>query len=303
MPKKPVIDIDPELLRRSAKAELHASEQAWAHIDSESTGHIPTILKTLTREEPYAWAIMTQVQPDGSILLPVHTTLDGIEEMYRMIRGHSDVLSAEALLDVRGQWYVLLETISRNRVKETGAEGEHEMVLLLPVTQGPGITGELCWVKVDRAALGKDGPPTPEEKAPLQLRRELRVLHDQYLDALRAGDVDALLALFGSGAQSAIRDYVDDTGTLTSLDDIEGHRAHYQAFFDLYEVRSAELLQRVVQDWYVFAEARLEVVARAGEEQGNTLAFHTATLFVPGREDRWIVQIGHGTDPARVPAS
>jgi hypothetical protein len=246
---------------------------------------------------------MTQVQPDGGILLPVHTTRDGIEEMYRVIRGHSDVLSAEPLIDVRGQWYVLLETVARNRVKETGEETEREMVLLLPVTQGAGITGELCWVRVDRAALGKDGPPTPDEKSPLQLRRELLALHDQYLDALRAADVDALLALFSSGAQSAIRDYVEDTGTLTGLDDIEGHRAHYQAFFDFYEVRSVALLQRVVQDWYVFAETRLEVVARLGEEGGNTFAFHTATLFVPGREDRWIVQIGHGTDLSRVSAS
>jgi len=58
-----------------------------------------------------------------------------------------------------------------------------------------------------------------------------------------------------------------------------------------------------VQDWYLFAEVRVEVLVRAGEEQGNTLAFHTATLFVPGKEDRWIVQIGHGTDLARVSAS
>lgn len=299
---KPVIDIDPDLLRRSAEAERHASEQAWIHINAESTGHVPTILETLTLDEPYAWAIMPQAQPDGSIVLPVQTTRDAIEQTYRMVRGHSDVLGAEALVDVRGQWYDLLETVSRNRVKETGVESEHEIVLLLPVTQGAGITGELCWVRMDRSSLGKASLPMSEKK-PLQVRRELLALHDRYLDALRAGDVDALLALFSNGAQSAIRDYVDDTGTITGLDDVDGHRTYYQAFFDLYEVQSAELLQRVVQDWYLFAEARVEVVPRAGEEQGNTLAFHTATLFAPGREDRWIVQIGHGTDLARMSSS
>ena len=297
MPTKRVIDIDPDLLRRSAAAGLHAFEQAWTHIEKESTGHVPTILETLTAEAPWAWAIMSHAQPDGSIALPIHTTFEGIEEMYRMIRGHSDVISSEPLLDVRGEWYVMLECVAKNRVKTTGEETERQMVLLLPVTQGSGITGELCWVKMDRDHLGREGA-VPEGLSPLQMRRDTLALHDRYLEALRANDSEAMLATFSPGIQSALRDYVLDTGTLVGLDDIEGHRDHYKAFFDAFEVKSADLLQRVVQDWYMFAETRLEVVARGGERRGETLAFHTGALLVSGKNGRFIVQIGHGTDLA-----
>ena len=296
---KPVVDIDPELLRRSAQAQPHAFAESWDHISKETTGHVPTILATLIPEGPWAWAIMTYAQPDGSISLPVHTTYEGITEMYHMIRGASDVLGAEPIVDVRGTWYAFLEVVSRGRSRSTGEEQEHEMLLVLPVTTGPGITGELAWVKADRTRLGKD-LPLAEPKSPLELRRHMLRLHDELLDAFRVGDASGMAAVFSAGCQSAVRDYVEDTGTITGLDDLEGLRNHYQAFFDRFDVASVEVLQRVIQDWYLFAEVRVEVVARSGAEQGKTLAFHTATLFVPGREDKFIVQIGHGTDLARL---
>ena len=101
---KPVIDVDADLLRETAAAQLHAAAEGWNHVKLESTGHIPTILGTLVPEGPWAWAIMTHTQPDGSIVLPVHSSYKGIEEMYKMIRGHSDVLSSDPILEISGEW-------------------------------------------------------------------------------------------------------------------------------------------------------------------------------------------------------
>ena len=236
---KPVIDIDPELLRRSAQAQRHAFTESWDHISKECTGHIPTILATLIPDGPWAWAIMTYAQPDGSITLPVHTSYEGIEGMYHIIRGASDVLGAEPIVDVRGTWYAFLEVVSRGRSKSTGEEQEHEMILVLPVTTGPGITGELAWVKADRTRLGKD-LPLAAPKSPLEMRRHMLRLHDELLDAFRVGDASGMAAVFSAGCQSAIRDYVEDTGTITGLDDVGGLVGHYEAFFDRYEVRSVD---------------------------------------------------------------
>jgi hypothetical protein len=302
VPTKPAIDIDPDLLRGSAAAQLHAAAEGWNHVNLESTGHVPTILKTLVPEGPWAWAIMTYAQPDGSIALPVHTSFDGIEEMYKMIRGHSDVVRVEPILEIRGEWYSFHEDIATSREKATGTVTEREMVLVLPVTSGPGITGELAWVRMDRALLGKD-LPLAEPKSPLEVRRHMLGLHDQFLDALRRNDAAGMTATFSEGCQSALRDYVDDTGTITGLDDLGGLQSHYEAFFDTYQVRTVDILQRVIQDWYLFAEVRVEAVRRADKARGRPLAFHTASLFVPGKEDKFIVYIGHGTDIADQPAS
>ena len=43
-----VIDIDPNLLHRSANAALHAANQAWTHIDGETKDDIPALHETLT---------------------------------------------------------------------------------------------------------------------------------------------------------------------------------------------------------------------------------------------------------------
>jgi hypothetical protein len=56
-------------------------------------------------------------------------------------------------------------------------------------------------------------------------------------------------------------------------------------------------MDRIVQDDYVFAELRFTVRSRAS---GETLAFHMAEFFVPGRDARFTVRVGHGTDPAPV---
>jgi hypothetical protein len=292
---KPAIDIDPELLRSSAAAGLHSHAQVSDHLAKEETGHIPTILGTLVPGGPWAWAIVPFTQADGSFDLPLQTTYEGIEEMYGVIRGHSDVLGTEVLAEVRGTWFVFAEAYSHMRVKETGEEHAFENVLMLPTTSGPGITGEIAFWNMGRDKLGKDLALAPE-LSPLDMRRNLIELHDAYLAGLRAHDPDAMVRSFSPGAKAGIRDYVDDTGTLVHLDGLDGMRRHHQAFSDLYDVQAVDVLERVAQHWYLFAEVRIEAIARTGDRAGERVAFHTGELFIPGRENKFMVQLGHGTD-------
>ena len=61
------------------------------------------------------------------------------------------------------------------------------------------------------------------------------------------------------------------------------------------EIVGVDLLQRVAQEWYMFAELRLVVRLRA---TGEAISFNTAEFFVPGKDGRFIIRVGHGTDPA-----
>jgi len=294
---KPAIDVDPELLRQSAAAQLHAYAEVADHLAKEETGHIPTILGTLVPDGPWAWAIAPFPQPDGSVDIPLKTTYDGIEEMYALIRGRSDVLHTEILSEVRGTWFVFAEAYSHMRDKATGVEEPFENVLMLPVTNGPGITGEIAFWNMGRDKLGR-GLDLAPELSPLDMRRQLVSLHERYLDGLRSNDAEVMLEVFSPSVRSAIRDYVDDTGTLVLLDDLDGIRRHQQAFFERYQVVAVDVLARAAQHWYLFAEVRIEAVARDGELAGRRVAFHTGQLFIPGRENRFMVQLGHGTDVA-----
>ena len=122
--------------------------------------------------------------------------------------------------------------------------------------------------------------------------------HDRFLKALLVGDLDGVLGTIHDRAASAVRDYVMETGTLTSLVGLKDHADYFGAFFDKFEVVSAEPLYRVAEDWYVFAEVRLTAEVKSGPEAGKSVAFHTAEFHVPANDGRFVARIGHGTDLA-----
>jgi hypothetical protein len=243
---------------------------------------------------------MPEIREDGGVQIPIATTLEQIADWYRLTRTRSNVLGFEPLVEVRGSWYTFQEGMSIGWVPATAQRGETETIALFPVTTSTGITGELAWWRMDRAALGPSVDVGPEAPAltELALRRELLARHDRLLDAFGAADVDGILAACSEKVQSAVRDYVDDTGTLVGLHGPAEHRRHYAALFERYEVERVDLLARVVQPWYVFAETRWTVRPRTAGGAGSSIAFHTAEFLIPAADGRFIARVGHGTDPA-----
>jgi ketosteroid isomerase-like protein len=292
------IDADPELLRITAEGSAHAYEQSSIHIDAEIEGALEPLIETLTPDGPYAYTILPEVRQDGSVSLPILTTREEIADAYAMIRGYSDLLSVSALTEVRGSWYTFQDNISRTRVKETGETSATQTLGLFPSGRGEGITGELIWVRVPRAALGAPAGTSDASDDETFVRERLFDRHERYLDALRAADVDAVLDDLHDGVASAIRDYVDDTGTLTTLEGKGAHRAYYEALFDKYEIRSVVPLHRVTDQWYVFAELRVEATSHSRGADAS-VAFHTAEFFMPSNDGRFIARIGHGTPPVQ----
>src|SRR5262249_36824420 len=158
-------------------------------------------------------------------------------KVYAMIRGASDLLAVIGLTEIRGAWYTFQHNISRGRLKGSDVVGTHETLALFPSGLGPGITGELVWVRVPRSALGTRGEASAPSD-PLMAREQVYNQYSRYLEALRANNVEAVLDALHDRVASAVRDYVNDTGKLTELEDKDWHRSYYGAFFDKYEVRS-----------------------------------------------------------------
>jgi hypothetical protein len=295
----PVIDTDPELLQRSAEVALHAAEETWIHIRAEfaaADGDYDKLMATLRAQGPYGYTIQPQINGDGTVRAPILTTREEIRTAYEQVRGFSDLLSSESLIELRGTWYTFQEAISVGHIKGAPkpTAGSH-IIGLFPVGTESGITGELIWPWVPREMLGKGSAPAEPAPDSIRLRRDLLARHDSYLAGLAAADVDAMLETMHEDVQSGVRDYVAGTGSLNHLVGKPANREYYAALFDTFEILSVDLLDRVVQDWYVFAEVRMTVQPRAG---GPRLAFHTAEFYVIANDGRFFVRIGHGTDPA-----
>jgi hypothetical protein len=293
------IDVDPKKLEVVAATSAHAYVQGITHVDAEIAARDPSnlgpLVGTLAAAGPYAYTLIPEVRADGSVRLPIFTTRDEIHEAYQFIRGASDLLEVVGLTEIRGTWYLFQDNISRGRRKGGDVVNNNETLALFPSGEGPGITGELVWLRVPRERLGAPDEIDVIDDDPLLARRQVYEQHARYLSGLRAGDIDAVLDVLHDGVGSAIRDYVDDTGTLVELTGKDAHRSWYERLFEKYEVRSIQPLYKVIEDWYVFAELRITVTPRAG---GGTRAFHTAEFHMPAKDGRFIARVGHGTEPA-----
>jgi hypothetical protein len=295
-----VMNVDSQLLRQGIVASEHAFEQTKIHIDAEIAGVIPALMDTLTPEGPYAYTIMPEVRPNGTVKLPILTTREEILEAYKMIRGYSNLTSVISLTEIRGDWYTFSDNISRAEVKSTGERSATQTLGLFPSGRGRGITGELIWVRVPRAALGgrhQQAAAAKQDREDVYVREDVFLLHERYMEALRNADVDGVLDTLNDDVASAVRDYVNDTGTLTTLEGKKSHQAYYQALFDRFDIRSVVPLDRVAEDWFVFAEISITVRRRDGSDGGRDLAFNTAEFHIPANDGRFIARIGHGTDP------
>ncbi len=293
------VDIDPEILETTAAASAHAFEQAIIHVGEEIKARDPknldALIGSLAPEGPYAYTILPEVHDDGTVKLPILTTRDDIAKAYALIRGMSDLHEVVPLTEIRGTWYTFQDAISRGSAKGSDQINNRHTLAIFPSGADRGITGELVWLRAARSRLGPPDEVDVISDDPLLARRQVADQHARYLDALRANDADAVLDTVHDGAASAVRDYVDDTGTLVELTGKEAHRSWYRALLDKYEIRSVEPLCQVAEEWYVFSELRIVVAPRGGS---GTLAFHTAEFHVPGKDGRFIARVGHGTEPA-----
>jgi hypothetical protein len=299
----PALDIDPEILRVTAAASAHAYAQSIWHIEEEirsANGIFEPLYETLTDEGPYAYMVWPDLQPDGSIKLPRLTTFEEIVECYGIVRGHSDLLEVLGLTEIRGTWFTFQDNVTRACMRSDRDTVHSIQTLgLFPSGSGPGITGELVWIRMPVEALGSSDEPNTIPSDPLAARERIYRQFEAFLDAARGNDVDAVMATLHDSVASTVRDYVEDTGTITAHEGAEVTRSHYEALFARYEVRSLEKLSQVTEDWYVFAELRWEVTERA---TGDRFAFHTAEMWMPAKTGTFIARVGHGTEPAPIPS-
>ena len=266
------IDVDPKTLEVGAAASAHAYEQAIVHIGEEIKARDPSNLdradrlaraaraRTPTRSSPRCGA-------DGSVRLPVLTTREEIAEAYAFIRGaerpargHRPHRDPRRLVPVPGQHLAAVAEGQRRSVNNRQTLGA------VPVGRGPGhhrrarvAAGAARAAR--RARRGRRDRRRPAARARGRSSTSTRATST----ALRANDVDAVLDVLHDGVASAVRDYVDDTGTLVELTGKDAHRAWYErvASTSTRSGRSSRSYQ-VTEDWYVFAELRITVAPRGG---------------------------------------
>jgi len=135
--------------------------------------------------------------------------------------------------------------------------------------------------------------PTDEDRLPL---RRMAVLadHEAYIAALKAQDVDRIVDAHRDGAAIAIRNYLTEQSSLLNVAGRDMIGEHYTRLFEKYRVLDIQLVNRMAETWYVFAELHWRVEDR---HSGCKLEFCTADLNSIDSDRKYWVRTGAGTNP------
>jgi hypothetical protein len=284
-----------QAMNQEAVAHAHLAERSgeltWKHIESEYTQDVDQIAATLATGVPLAWTLARELDDDGSLHFLVGTTVDEIREQYRGLRSVLEINKWRAVLEIRQGWYTLTQGVCSMKVVPTGQLGAGETVALFPIG-ADGILGELQTGAVGRYT---DGSVPSDNGAVPEKRLAVLAGHDAYVEALRAQDVDTLVAAHSPKSATAIRNYLTDESSLLNITGLDPLRGYFSELFQRYRVLDVRLVNRVAEAWYAFAELHWIVEERTGA--GRTLEFCTAELSPLDEAGRYWVRTGAGTDP------
>jgi predicted SnoaL-like aldol condensation-catalyzing enzyme len=264
----------------------------WKHIHSEYTQDVHQIAATLATDAPLAWTLAREGDREGSWRFLAGTTVDEIRGQYETLREAIEIHGWNALIEIRQGWYTLTHGVVTLKQVPTGLMTQSETVALFPVGYD-GILGELQIGTVGRLPDGRT--PSDNGQQPPHARLAALLAHDAYIEALRTENVDQIMAAHSPNGAVAIRSYLTDVSSLLNTSDIDEVREYFTALFHRYRVRDIQLVNRVAEAWYVFAELHWIVEERG--DAGRTLEFCTAEMSPLDPEGKYWIRTGAGTDP------
>ena len=276
-----------------------SADMAWGHLAAEYTQDLEQVLDTLATAEPLTWTLPEMVSDDGSTSYLVGTTIDEIRGQYRALRQIVEIYGWEPIVELRQGWYMMTEGITTIKNLASGEITHNQTVTMFPAGRD-GILGEVQIGNVAARTAPPAGKPDldPSGQPLPQRRREAKIFHDAYIDAFRREDVAAIVAANRHNGAAAIRNYLTGESSVLKTAGAEQLGAYYKAFFEKYAVRDVQLVNRITESWYVFAELHWTVEERAGARR--TLEFCTAETSPLDTEGRYWVRTGSGTDPVAV---
>ena len=307
-----------------AKAAARASYLSWRHLRSEYVQDIDTVLATIETDGPWTWTLpgdaMAATPTDGGgddddeTLAPLTvpnevltyvsaTNMNEIRQQYVEMRKTVELWDWISMTDIRSSWYTLTHGVGSLTEKPLNTEFQVESVTLFPI----GVNGILGEVQIGALANERINrwPETPSKnnKMPMPAKRlQATLLHNEFMDALRAQDVARILATMRPNVATAIRSYLTDEYTVVNAEGSSELGAYYEALFERFNVKEIRLVNRVVESWFIFAELHWIMEYRSGERAGNVVEFCTADVAPIDPEGKFWVRTGAGTSPVATKA-
>ena len=276
-----------EQLESRLAERIRSREVAEAHFVAEVSNDPDVILTSMKSYDPLVTAVVVG-NDAGSMQLIRCSTRDEQRAFYAASRAQADMVDVDLFTSIGGEWYGFVHGLTTGRVLATGEAYTAELIGLLPTTpEEDTIAGEvgLAWP----VAVAKQGD------APGELAFErvaTRRVHDEWVDAFRAGDAERVTARYAPDARVAMRHPL--TGEVVELVGRAAIEEYYRGLSNA-GVRTADIVTRLVDRWFVFTEWVLHLHR---PDDGDAVVARAADVCVIGQDDAILVHLGTTAGPA-----
>jgi hypothetical protein len=297
------MDIHAEAVAHARLAE-RSGAIAWRHIESEYTQDVDRVIATIEPDGPWTWTLPNNgfiPRDDDSLQYYSATTLEDIRATYKNMRHYVEVWEWVATTEVRAGWYTVTHGVSKLRNVQTDEHVQLESITMFPV----GKTGILGEVQIGDLGVARENrwpevPSAPGEVPLPHNRLHALGLHNQFLDALRGQDVGGMLATMRADVATADRDYRSDDYTVVTAQGPQQLGRYYHDLFDRLRIVDVQIVNRIAESWFVFAELHWTVEYRTGQRAGRLAEFCTADIAPIDPDGKFWVRTGSGTNPLPV---
>jgi hypothetical protein len=232
---------------------IDALRCASRHVLSERTNDVDQVMETISQTVCYMMPNVTS--PDHELM--VLTEREDVRDFYAVERTFMEVIESTVVVDLTSDWYTFLEAVSTTRQVKTGTLHQNDVVVLFPVADD-GIIGEILlarrpWTEV-YAGIPAETPQPNAIGDYYSPRCQSQRAHERFLAGLRSGDAAAAAEAFSSTAHLAVRDFAGGPSAVLNETGPGAVRRRCQSIVEAVSDQEVLLLNRVVGDWYVFAE-------------------------------------------------
>jgi hypothetical protein len=286
--------LSPQEYDRAARASVWTGSRVDRHVQTEFTNDTDQILATVAEHDRLVYSV-GQADDTGVIQLHAMSSRAGARAHYDTVRIAADVLAWKPFTELRTGWYVFYDGVVTMGLKPGGELVDYESIVLFPMGPEDGILGELAWSihpdakHADRTSEEMPNPP------PLTKVENLQLL-DDLVEAMRTANVEAIAGLLSDDVGTSLRDYAGGR----PYHDVQGNLAaikYYEDLFKTFDVSAIELVNRVIGEWFIFAELLWTARSLNGHAPNEQVRFCTAVMYPINTAGRIHAQIGWGTDP------
>lgn len=270
------------------EAVLGSLRTAERHVDSEYIDDHDETLNSVSREPCYG------MMSEPGVVKVVNDSA-GVAQFYEDARAAFLPGASRIVAQIATDWYVFLENVPTRLNAQTGVPRSLHTATLFPKAPD-GIRGEFLWERSTGEAQNTKPLEGQSGALPLGGVRNLSI-HEELLGKLCAGNLSGIVSMYDEKCICAVRDYVTDGRPRSMLKlqgeaDVEGAYGRWLSEFTLERV---SVLNRLVTDWYVFAEELL-IVRRRGSDA--RLQYRKASIYPITPDGKIQGEIGFGTDIA-----